>query len=94
MNDSDQQFVRMRERASDLCHRIDDAVSALMAVSSAVHEVARSDLDVAGELAVTDHEDLVRCVDDATFSTRTAERIALEHLDDVRRAAAGEIRRP
>ncbi|HVW45334.1 MAG TPA: hypothetical protein VHC18_28680 [Amycolatopsis sp.] len=94
MSDSDQHNVRMGQRASTLCDRLDDVISALMVADRAASEVARSDLDVAGEMGSTDHSDLVRCLEDAEFQARTAERIAHEHLDHVRRAAAGKIRKP
>lgn len=79
---------RMHERATALSHRLDEVISALMAADRAATEVARSDLDAAGEMATTDHEDLIRCLKDAQFSARTAERIVLDHLGDIRRAAA------
>lgn len=93
MKDSDQYYAILRERADILHQRIDHALSALMDVDYAVKAVARADLDVGGEPGRVEHDDLIRCVETAAFSMRTAERIAREHLDDVRRAAAGEITR-
>lgn len=94
MSDSNKHAARMGERASTLCDRLDDAISAVLEADQAMREVARSDLDAAGEMASTDQGDLVRCLEDAGFAVRTAERIALGHLSEARRAAAGEIRRP
>jgi hypothetical protein len=91
MSDSEEYYARMRERASLLCERIDEATHALIGVEQAVSEAARSDLEVAGHLGVIEHHDLIYCVDTAKFSVRVAELIALEHREGVRRGASGEV---
>ncbi len=91
MTDSAELYTRMSRRASGLCERIDEAIHALLSVESAVNEAARSDVDVAGQLQPTEYEDLVQCVESAMFALRGAERIALDHQDDVRRGATGQV---
>lgn len=74
-------FVRMCERALP-------CVSALMAVRGAVNDVARSVLDVAGELAATDYEDLPRAT--TTPPSQPGQRKGSRGNTKLRRAHFGD----
>lgn len=86
MSDTRLYYEQLRGRARQLVNRLDDAMNDLMSANSAVEEVMRADMDNPGELSTTDAADLRQLLDTALFSLRAAERIAVEHVNDVDRA--------
>ena len=86
MSDTRLYYEQLRGRARQLVKRLDDAMNELMSADSAVEEVMRADMDNPGELSTTDAADLRQLLDTALFSLRAAERIAVEHVNDVDRA--------
>lgn len=86
MSDTRNYYEQLRGRARHLLSKLDDTMCDLLAVESAVDEVAKADMDNPGELSTTDAADLRQFLDAALFSLRGAERIAVEHVNDVDRA--------
>ncbi|TVT49670.1 hypothetical protein FNH05_16710 [Amycolatopsis rhizosphaerae] len=86
MSDTRTYYEQLRARARHLLGKLDDTMSDLLAVESAVDEVSKADMDNPGELSTTDAADLRQFLDTALFSIRAAERIAVEHVNDVDRA--------
>jgi hypothetical protein len=86
MSDTRTCYERMRERARRLVEQVDDAMTGLLLADRAVDEVMRADMDRPGELSPTDAADLRQSLENAMFSLRAAERIAVEHASDVARA--------
>lgn len=86
MSDTRLYYEQLRGRARQLVDRLDDAMNDLMSADSAVEEVMRADMDNPGELSTTDAADLRQLIDTTLFSLRAAERIAVEHVNDVDRA--------
>lgn len=83
MSDTRLYYEQLRGRARQLVKRLDDVTNGLIMVESAVDEVMRADMDNPGELSTTDAADLRQLLDTALFSVRAAERIAVEHVNDV-----------
>jgi hypothetical protein len=79
-------YERMRDRARHLVEKLDDAMAGVLVVDQAVDEVMKADMDNPGELSPTDAADLRQSLENALFSLRAAERIAVEHTGDVARA--------
>jgi hypothetical protein len=86
MGDTRLYYEQLRGRARQLVNRLDDTMNDLVLVERAVDEVMRADMDNPGELSTTDSGDLRQLLDTAMFSVRAAERIAVEHVNDVDRA--------
>ncbi len=86
MSDTRTYYEQLRGRARHLVVKLDDAMADLMAVETAMEEVAKADMDNPGELSTTDTADLRQFLETARFSVRAAERIAVEHSNDVDRA--------
>jgi hypothetical protein len=86
MSDTRLYYEQLRGRARQLVTQLDDAMNGLMSVESAVDDVMRADMDNPGELSTTDAADLRQLLETALFSVRAAERIAVEHVNDVDRA--------
>ncbi|GAB2973524.1 hypothetical protein LWP59_30435 [Amycolatopsis acidiphila] len=86
MSDTRLYYEQLRGRARQLVDRLDDTMNDLVLVESAVEEVMRADMDNPGELSTTDAADLRQLLDATLFSVRAAERIAVEHVNDVDRA--------
>jgi hypothetical protein len=86
MSDTRLYYEQLRGRARRLVTQLDDAMNGLMSVESAVDDVMRADMDNPGELSTTDAADLRQLLETALFSVRAAERIAVEHVNDVDRA--------
>ncbi|KAA9152915.1 hypothetical protein FPZ12_035990 [Amycolatopsis acidicola] len=86
MSDTRCYYEQLRGRARHLVARIDDVMAELLSVEAAVEEVMQADMDNPGELSTTDSADLRQFVEAAQFSVRAAERIAVEHANDVDRA--------
>ena len=86
MSDTQVYYEQLRGRARRLVASLDDAMTDLMSVELAVAEVMKADLDNPGEMSTTDGADLRQLLDTAQFSVRAAERIAVEHSNDVEQA--------
>ena len=86
MSDTQVYYELLRDRARRLVGSLDDATTDLMAVEIAVTEVMKGDMDNPGELSTTDGADLRQLLETAQFSIRAAERIAVEHSNDVDQA--------
>jgi hypothetical protein len=83
MSDTRSYYEQLRARARQLTSKLDDAMADLLAVEASVDEVMKADMDNPGELSTTDAADLRQFLDTALFSVRAAERIALDHVNDV-----------
>lgn len=89
MSDTRFYYERMRGRARHLVERLDDVMAGLLQADQAVDEVMKADLDNPGELAPTEAADLRQALENALYSVRAAERIAVTHAGDVLRAMRG-----
>lgn len=89
MSDTRFHYERMRGRARQLVERLDDVMAGLLQADRAVDDVMKADLDNPGELSPTDAADLRQALENALFSVRAAERIAVAHAADVLRAMRG-----
>ena len=86
MSDTQVYYEQMRGRVRQLVVALDDTMTDLMAVELSVTELMKADMDNPGELSTTDGADLRQFIDTAQFSIRAAERIAVEHANDVDQA--------
>jgi hypothetical protein len=89
MSDTRFYYERMRGRARHLVERLDEVMAGLLQADRAVDEVMKADLDNPGELSPTEAADLRQALENALFSVRAAERIAVAHAADVLRAMRG-----
>ncbi|HVW42711.1 MAG TPA: hypothetical protein VHC18_15300 [Amycolatopsis sp.] len=86
MSDTQVYYEQLRGRARRLVASLDDTTTDLMAVEMALTELMKADMDNPGELSTTDGADLRQFIETAQFSIRAAERIAVEHSNDVEQA--------
>ncbi|NKQ56578.1 hypothetical protein HFP15_27240 [Amycolatopsis sp. K13G38] len=86
MSDTKVYYEQLRGRARQLVTSLDDTMTDLMAVEIAINEVSKADMDNPGEMSTTDTGDIRHLLETAQFSIRSAERIAVEHSNDVEQA--------
>ena len=86
MSDTKVYYEQLRGRARQLVASLDDTMTDLMAVELAINEVFKADMDNPGEMSTTDSHDMRYLLERAQFSIRAAERIAVEHSNDVEQA--------
>lgn len=86
MSDKVKYYETLRCRASLLRNELDEAIHALMNVERCVQDVGKADMGEPGELTEPDFKDLKKCVKQALFFTRIAEKANNDHIGEVDRA--------